>query len=43
VLDTERQLLTADENLAAARAALTTDFIALQKALGLGWPDAARP
>jgi NodT family efflux transporter outer membrane factor (OMF) lipoprotein len=37
VLDTERQLLAADENLAAARAALTTDFIALQKALGLGW------
>lgn len=43
VLDTERQLLAADDNLAAARAALTTDFIALQKALGLGWPGAARP
>jgi outer membrane protein TolC len=41
VLDTERQLLAADENLAAARAALTTDFIALEKALGLGWTDAA--
>jgi NodT family efflux transporter outer membrane factor (OMF) lipoprotein len=41
VLDTERQLLAADENLAAARAALTTDFISLQKALGLGWSGAA--
>jgi len=41
VLDTERQLLAADQNLAAARAALTADFIALQKALGLGWTDAA--
>jgi NodT family efflux transporter outer membrane factor (OMF) lipoprotein len=41
VLDTERQLLAADDNLAAARAALTVDFISLQKALGLGWTDAA--
>ena len=37
VLDAERQLLGADQNLAAARAALTDDFISLQKALGLGW------
>ena len=37
VLDAERQLLAADQNLAAARAALTDDFISLQKALGLGW------
>jgi outer membrane protein TolC len=41
VLDTERQLLAADQNLASARAALTSDFIALQKALGLGWTAAA--
>ncbi|MRX08297.1 efflux transporter outer membrane subunit [Pseudoduganella sp. FT25W] len=37
VLDTERQQLTAEQNLAQAQAALTNDFIALQKALGLGW------
>lgn len=36
-LDTERQLLQAEQNLAAATASLTTDFIGLQKALGLGW------
>jgi outer membrane protein TolC len=41
VLDTERQLLAADQDLAAARAALTGDFISLQKALGLGWADGA--
>jgi multidrug efflux system outer membrane protein len=41
VLDTERQLLAAAQNLAEAEAGLTTDFIALQKALGLGWVEAA--
>lgn len=40
VLDTERQQLTAEQNLAQAQAALTNDFIALQKALGLGWHGA---
>lgn len=37
VLDTERQQFSAEQNLAQAEAALTGDFIALQKALGLGW------
>ncbi|MRW93486.1 efflux transporter outer membrane subunit [Duganella sp. FT80W] len=37
VLDAERQQLGAEQNLAQAQAALTGDFIALQKALGLGW------
>lgn len=39
VLDTERQLLAAEQNLAQAEAALTDDFISLQKALGLGWGE----
>lgn len=37
VLDTERQQLAAEQQLAQAQAALTNDFIALHKALGLGW------
>lgn len=37
LLDTERQQLSAERNLAQAQAALTSDFIALHKALGLGW------
>lgn len=41
VLDTERQLLNAEQNLAQAEAALTGDFISLQKALGLGWAEPA--
>jgi NodT family efflux transporter outer membrane factor (OMF) lipoprotein len=41
VLDTERQLLSAEQNLAQAEAALTGDFISLQKALGLGWAEPA--
>nr|WP_314539051.1 efflux transporter outer membrane subunit [uncultured Massilia sp.] len=41
VLDVERQQLAAEQNLAQAQAALTNDFIALHKALGLGWQDAA--
>ncbi|MFK3737409.1 efflux transporter outer membrane subunit [Massilia sp. TN1-12] len=40
VLDVERQQLAAEQNLAQAQAALTNDFIALHKALGLGWEDA---
>lgn len=40
VLDTERQQFSAEQNLAQAQAALTNDFVALQKALGLGF-DAA--
>ena len=36
VLDTERQQLSAEQNLAQAEGSLTNDFIALQKSLGLG-------
>jgi NodT family efflux transporter outer membrane factor (OMF) lipoprotein len=36
-LDAERQRVTAEQDLAAASAGLTGDFVALQKALGLGW------
>jgi NodT family efflux transporter outer membrane factor (OMF) lipoprotein len=36
-LDAERQRVAAQQNLAAATAGLSNDFIALQKALGLGW------
>jgi len=36
-LDTERTLISADQNLASAQATLVKDFIALQKSLGLGW------
>jgi len=36
-LDAERQRVAAEQNLSAATAGLTTDFVALQKALGLGW------
>jgi multidrug efflux system outer membrane protein len=42
VLDAERQQYAAEQNLAQAQAALTGDFIALHKALGLGWEDAPR-
>lgn len=41
VLDAERQQISAQQNLAQARAVLTSDFVALHKALGLGWEDAA--
>lgn len=36
-LDAERQALEAERNLAAATAALTGSFVAIQKSLGLGW------
>jgi multidrug efflux system outer membrane protein len=42
VLDAERQQYAAEQNLAQVQAALTGDFIALHKALGLGWEDGAR-
>lgn len=41
LLDTERQRVAADQSLTQATAAMTTDYIALQKALGLGWQAAA--
>ncbi|KAF1047417.1 efflux transporter outer membrane subunit [Xylophilus sp.] len=39
LLDAERQQIAAEQNLAAAVAALTGDFITLHKALGLGWSE----
>jgi len=36
-LDTERNRLSAEQNLAAARAQLVADYVSLQKSLGLGW------
>ncbi|UYY58201.1 efflux transporter outer membrane subunit [Sphingomonas sp. S2-65] len=40
-LDAERQRVLAEQNLAQATAALTGDYVALQKALGLGWEPVA--
>lgn len=40
-LDAERQRVSAEQNLAQATAALTADYVALQKALGLGWEPVA--
>jgi NodT family efflux transporter outer membrane factor (OMF) lipoprotein len=37
VLDAERERVSADQNLAQTTAQMTNDFVALQKALGLGW------
>jgi outer membrane protein TolC len=45
-LDAERQRVSAEQNVSQTTAAVTGDFIALQKALGLGWsptlPQATR-
>jgi outer membrane protein, multidrug efflux system len=46
VLDAERSLYTAENSLVASSVAITTDFIALNKALGGGWDgaiDTAKP
>lgn len=40
VLDAERRRIGAEQTLSQANAAMTSDFVALQKALGLGWQDA---
>ena len=40
LLDAERQQIQAEQNLSQAEANLTTDFVSLQKALGLGWATA---
>ena len=37
LLDAERQSLSAAQALTQGTAAMTADYIALQKALGLGW------
>jgi NodT family efflux transporter outer membrane factor (OMF) lipoprotein len=39
LLDAQRQQLSAEQGLSAAEAQLTNDFVAIQKALGLGWSD----
>ncbi|WP_336963046.1 efflux transporter outer membrane subunit [Sphingobium aquiterrae] len=39
-LDAQRQQVAAEEDLLSAQAALTGDFVAIQKALGLGWEGA---
>jgi NodT family efflux transporter outer membrane factor (OMF) lipoprotein len=39
LLDTERQQIEATQSLSIAEAGLTGDFIAIQKALGLGWTE----
>lgn len=40
LLDTQRQQIAAEQNLAQAQALLTGEFVALHKALGLGWQAA---
>ncbi len=40
VLDAERQRVSAEQQLSIATAGLTGDYVALQKALGLGWEAA---
>jgi NodT family efflux transporter outer membrane factor (OMF) lipoprotein len=42
-LDVERQRVAAEQQLSIATAGLTTDYVALQKALGLGWSAPERP
>jgi len=37
LLDAERQQIEAEQSLSIAQAGLTGDFVAIQKALGLGW------
>jgi NodT family efflux transporter outer membrane factor (OMF) lipoprotein len=39
LLDTQRQQIEAEQSLSIAKAGLTGDFVAIQKALGLGWSD----
>jgi NodT family efflux transporter outer membrane factor (OMF) lipoprotein len=43
VLDAERQLVSAEQSLSQASAAMTSDYVALQKALGLGWQAPPAP
>jgi hypothetical protein len=46
VLDTERSLYSAEDDLLQSRVAIATDYIALNKALGGGWDgtiDTAKP
>jgi len=43
VLDAERQRVSAEQALSQATAAMTADYVALQKALGLGWSPVNTP
>ncbi|MDF0546414.1 efflux transporter outer membrane subunit [Sphingobium sp. H39-3-25] len=43
LLDAQRQQIAAEQQLLSARSALTADFVAIQKALGLGWEETPRP
>lgn len=43
VLDAERQRVAAEQSLSQATAAMTADYVSIQKALGLGWTDASPP
>ncbi|QKR98946.1 efflux transporter outer membrane subunit [Sphingomonas sp. CL5.1] len=43
VLDAERQRVSAEQALSQATAAMTADYVALQKALGLGWQEVNPP
>jgi outer membrane protein TolC len=43
LLDAERTQINAEQGLALAEVALTSDFISLQKALGLGWTNSNQP
>jgi NodT family efflux transporter outer membrane factor (OMF) lipoprotein len=40
LLDTQRQQLETEQGLSTAEAGLTSDYVAIQKALGLGWGTA---
>jgi len=42
-LDAERQRVSAEQNLAVGTAQLSNDYVALQKALGLGWGPTDAP
>lgn len=42
LLDAHRQQIAAEQSLSQAEAGLTGDFVAIQKALGLGWEPTAR-
>jgi outer membrane protein TolC len=42
LLDAQRQQIEAEQSLSIAKAGLTGDFVAIQKALGLGWSDPVR-
>jgi len=42
LLDVQRQQVAAEQSLSVAEAGLTGDFVAIQKALGLGWAEGPR-